>query len=73
MVVAGAGCSSKVTDAPPPTISPARAADSPSVTAPPAGEVRPLNGPGQATVFDRATHTLVVLGGSDSHDVSPAG
>ncbi|WP_197040305.1 YncE family protein [Mycobacterium sp. URHB0044] len=64
MVVAGVGCSSKVTDAPPPTISPARAADSPSVTAPPAGEVRPLNGPGQAGTFDRATHTLVVLGGS---------
>jgi sugar lactone lactonase YvrE len=63
MAVAGAGCSSKVTDAPPPTISPARAADSPSVTAPPAGEVRPLNGTGQATVFDKATHTLVVLGG----------
>jgi sugar lactone lactonase YvrE len=62
MVVAGAGCSSKAADAPPPTISPARAADSPSVTVSPAGEVRPLNGPGQASTFDRATHTLVVLG-----------
>jgi DNA-binding beta-propeller fold protein YncE len=62
MVVAGAACSTKAADAPPPTIQPARAADSPPVTAPPAGEVRPLNGPGLASTFDRATHTLVVLG-----------
>ncbi|MDT5265531.1 MAG: hypothetical protein QOI90_2157 [Mycobacterium sp.] len=63
MVVAGAACSTKSADAPPPTIQPAVAADSPPVTAPPAGEIRPLNGPGQASTFDRATHTLVVLGG----------
>jgi DNA-binding beta-propeller fold protein YncE len=62
MVIAGAACSTNAADAPPPTISPARAADSPPVTAPPAGEVRPLNGPGLASRFDRATHTLVVLG-----------
>jgi len=62
MVVALAACSSKTADAPPPTIEPAKAADSPPVTAPPAGEVRPLSGPGLASTFDRATHTLVVLG-----------
>ncbi|KAA0074262.1 hypothetical protein CIW52_34430 [Mycolicibacterium sp. P9-64] len=65
MVVALVACSTKTADAPPPTIAPAQAADSPPVTAPPAGEVRPLNGPGLATAFDRGTHTLVVLG-SDS-------
>jgi DNA-binding beta-propeller fold protein YncE len=62
MVVALAACSSKTADAPPPTIAPAKAADSPPVTARPAGEVHPLNGPGLASTFDRATHTLVVLG-----------
>jgi len=62
IVVALAACSSKTADAPPPTIAPAKAADSPPVTAPPAGEVHPLNGPGLASTFDRASHTLVVLG-----------
>jgi DNA-binding beta-propeller fold protein YncE len=62
MVVALAACSSKTADAPPPTIEPAKAAESPPVTAPPTGEVRPLSGPGLASTFDRATHTLVVLG-----------
>jgi hypothetical protein len=62
MVVACAACSSKPTDAPPPTISPARAADSPATTAAPDGVVLPLSGPGQAGVFDQATRTLVVLG-----------
>jgi DNA-binding beta-propeller fold protein YncE len=61
MLLAAAACSSNPAATPPPTISPARAADSPPVTAPPAGEVRPLNGAGQASTFDRATHTLVVL------------
>jgi sugar lactone lactonase YvrE len=62
LVVAATACSSHTADAPPPTISPARAADAPPVTTPPAGEVLPLNGPGQASAFDRATHILVVLG-----------
>jgi DNA-binding beta-propeller fold protein YncE len=62
MLVASTACSTKAADAPPPTIQPARAADSPPVTAPPAGQVSPLNGPSLASRFDRATHTLVVLG-----------
>jgi DNA-binding beta-propeller fold protein YncE len=62
MAVALAACSSKTADAPPPTIAPAKAADSPPVTAQPAGEVHPVNGPGLASTFDRASHTLVVLG-----------
>lgn len=61
-MVAAAACSSNPADAPPPTISPARAADSPPATATPAGEIRPLDGSGLASAFDRATHTLVVLG-----------
>jgi outer membrane protein assembly factor BamB len=62
VMVASVACSDKQADAPPPTISPASAADSPPTTAAPEGEVRPLAGPGQASTFDRATHTLVVLG-----------
>jgi DNA-binding beta-propeller fold protein YncE len=62
MAVAVAACSTKTADAPPPTIAPAQAADSPPVTGPPAGEVRPLNGPGLASAFDSSNHTLVVLG-----------
>jgi DNA-binding beta-propeller fold protein YncE len=62
MVVALAACSQKTADAPPPTIAPAQAADSPPLAAPPAGQVHPLNGPGLATAFDRESHTLVVLG-----------
>jgi DNA-binding beta-propeller fold protein YncE len=62
LVVAVAACSSHTADAPPPTISPAQAADAPPVTTPPTGEVLPLSGPGLASTFDRATHTLVVLG-----------
>jgi hypothetical protein len=62
MLVACVACSSKPADAPPPTISPARAADSPATTAAPDGVVLPLSGPGQAGVFDQATRTLVVLG-----------
>jgi DNA-binding beta-propeller fold protein YncE len=62
MLIALAACSTKTADAPPPTIAPAQAAVSPPVTAPPAGEVHPLSGPGLASTFDGATHTLVVLG-----------
>jgi DNA-binding beta-propeller fold protein YncE len=62
MLIALAACSTKTADAPPPTIAPAQAAVSPPVTAPPAGEVYPLSGPGLASTFDGATHTLVVLG-----------
>jgi hypothetical protein len=62
MLVASVACSSNPADAPPPTISPARAADSPPTAATPDGVVLPLNGPGQAGVFDQSTRTLVVLG-----------
>ena len=48
-------------DAPPPTIVPAQAAQSPPVTAAPAGVVRPLAGHAQAAVFDLATTSLAVL------------
>lgn len=56
-----AGCSANHTDAPPPTIVPAQAAESPPVTAPPDGVVRPLTGLAQAAVFDAATRSLAVL------------
>lgn len=64
IVVAGAACSQKPGDAPPPTIIPASAAASPAVTQAPAGTVRPL-GPGLTSVFDEGTRTLAVLS-SDS-------
>ncbi|MGD9620844.1 MAG: YncE family protein [Mycolicibacterium sp.] len=60
------GCSSNPTEMPPPTIEPARAAESPPVTATPAGVVRPLAGPAQAAAFDARTGALVVLGGDPS-------
>jgi len=55
------GCSANRSEAPPPTISPAKAAQSPPVTGAPAGVVRPLPGHAQAAVFDPATASLVVL------------
>jgi len=55
------GCSANSADAPPPTIVPAEAAQSPPVTAEPAGLVRPLAGHAQAAVFDAATASLAVL------------
>jgi DNA-binding beta-propeller fold protein YncE len=57
-----AGCSSKPSQVPPPTIAAAQAAISPPVSASPAGVVQPLTGAGLAAVFDPATATLVVLG-----------
>jgi sugar lactone lactonase YvrE len=66
MVVAVAACSSDPVEAPPPTISPAAAADSPPASAPPAGEVRAIDGPGLTTVFDRKARSLVVLTGTGS-------
>lgn len=57
-----AGCSSNPLTAPtPPTIEPAQAAESPPVSATPAGTVRPLPGHAQAAVFDGDTHQLAVL------------
>jgi len=54
-------CSTKPADAPPPTIVPAQAAQSPPVTGAPAGVVRPLAGNAKAAVFDAATASLAVL------------
>jgi hypothetical protein len=66
-----AGCSSNplntFSSPNPPTIEPARAAESPPVSTNPAGAVRPLPGHAQAAVFDGDTHQLVVLApGADS-------
>ncbi|HYO05034.1 MAG TPA: hypothetical protein VET27_25500 [Mycobacterium sp.] len=60
-MVACLSCSTKPADSPPPTIPPARAAVSPAVTEKPPGSVRPLDGVGEAAVFDAATSSLVVL------------
>jgi hypothetical protein len=62
LAIAGlVSCSAKPSDAPPPTIVPAEAAQSPAVTGEPAGVVRPLAGHAQAAVFDAATASLAVL------------
>jgi outer membrane protein assembly factor BamB len=55
------GCSANHPEAPPPTIVPAQAAQSPPVTGAPFGIVRPLPGLAQAAVFDPATSSLAVL------------
>jgi ligand-binding sensor domain-containing protein len=65
LVIAGpavTACTSRESDAPPPTIAPAQAAVSPPAGAPPAGVVRPLAGRTIAAVFDPATSSLAVLG-----------
>ncbi|MCV7068227.1 hypothetical protein H7H51_25450 [Mycolicibacterium farcinogenes] len=56
-----AGCTSNPANAPPPTIEPAQAADSPPVAATPDGEIRQLRGRTDSAVFDPATGTLAVL------------
>ncbi|WP_137149389.1 YncE family protein [Mycolicibacterium sp. CR10] len=61
-IALAAGCSSNPVDTAPPTIDPARAADSPPVTTAPPGVVHPLAGAAQAAVFDEASGSLVVLG-----------
>ena len=64
-VAGGAGCSSnplnKFASQKPPTIEPARAAQSPPVSQNPAGAVRPLGGKAVAAIFDSGTHQLAVL------------
>ena len=74
-MVACLACSTKATDSPPPTIPPARAAESPAVTTAPAGSVKPLEGLGEAAVFDPVTSSLVVLtqggGGASALTVFP--
>ena len=61
LIALAAACSANHADAPPPTIVPAQAAQSPPVTGEPAGVVRPLGGIAQAAVFDAATASLAVL------------
>ncbi|PEG40623.1 hypothetical protein CRI77_13480 [Mycolicibacterium duvalii] len=63
-----AACSSNPIEAPPPTITPAQAADSPPASAAPPGDVIPLTASGgtvQAATFDGATGSLVVLSAAD--------
>ena len=55
------GCSSKTLQGAPPTIEPARPADSPPLSLVPAGLVRPLDGRPQAAIFDGHTAQLVIL------------
>ena len=56
-----AGCSSNPLTATPPTIEPARPADSPPVSQNPVGSVRPLAGHAAAAIFDDSNHQLAVL------------
>ncbi|MCG7596079.1 hypothetical protein MHN84_18990 [Mycobacterium sp. PSTR-4-N] len=56
-----AACSSDKAATPPPTISPAHAADSPPVTGTPAGSVRPSPAGVFAAVVDPSTRALVML------------
>jgi hypothetical protein len=55
------GCSSKTLEGAPPTIEPARPADSPPLSQVPAGLVHPLDGKPQAAIFDSHTAQLVIL------------
>lgn len=56
-----AGCSSKTLEGTPPTIEPARPAESPPLSQGPAGTVHPLDGQPQAAIFDGRTAQLVIL------------
>ena len=60
-VLLAAGCSGKTLDETPPTIAPAQAAESPPLSRPPAGVVRPLQGRPQTAIFDRRTAQLVIV------------
>jgi len=55
------GCSSKLTDAAPATVEPARPAESPPPTTAPVGQVLPLGGQPAAAIFDRPTSSLAVF------------
>ncbi len=61
LLVATSGCSSSPLDSKPPTIEPARAAQSPQPSRQPSGVVRPLAGPATAATFDGGTRQLAVL------------
>jgi DNA-binding beta-propeller fold protein YncE len=62
LLIAVSACTGNPVDKPPPTVAPATAAESPPITAPPAGLVRPLAVKAVAAEFDAATSSLVVLG-----------
>jgi hypothetical protein len=55
------GCSSKTLEEAPPTIEPARPADSPALSQNPAGVVRALDGKPHLAIFDARTAQLVIL------------
>jgi sugar lactone lactonase YvrE len=55
------GCAKNPLSSAPPTIEPARAAQSPPAAQSPAGAVRPLDGHPVAAIFDGSTHQLAVL------------
>ena len=55
-------CSGKTLEQTPPTVAPAQPAESPPLSADPAGAVRPLDNQPQAAVFDGRTGQLVILG-----------
>ena len=55
------GCSSKTLEETPPTIEPARPADSPALSQNPAGVVRALDGKPHLAIFDGRTAQLVIL------------
>ena len=66
LMLVASGCGSKLMDAPPRTIEPARAAVSPPPATAPAGEVLALGARAQAALFDTALASLVVFApGSD--------
>ncbi|MGE2833451.1 YncE family protein [Mycobacterium sp. SMC-4] len=64
-VVLAAGCSSNPVDVPPPTITPAQAAQSPPATGSLPGTVVPLDASARAATFDESTQSLVVLTADD--------
>jgi hypothetical protein len=62
LLASGTGCSSKSLEGTPPTIEPARPADSPPLSQAPAGVVHTLTSKATAAVFDSRTAQLVILG-----------
>jgi hypothetical protein len=61
LLALASGCSKNPLNSAPPTIEPARPAQSPPAAQPPAGAVRPLGGQPAAAFFDERTHQLAVL------------
>ena len=61
MALVASGCTKSPIAHTPPTIEPARAVQSPPLTAKPAGQVLPLAGSPRAAAFDGSTGSLVVF------------